>query len=192
MKRHPFYSNLFVPKVETWRDVVSYEGIYKVSTWGRVRSLGRWKFNGVGEYYLKGRIMKQTSDNSGRLLVNLTDGNGKCRVRSVHHLVLLAFVGPRPKGMECCHRDGNPLNNRLENLRWDTHSENEKDKIKHGTSHFSGESHYGAKLTETKVREIRNLYGSGDYSLSQLAKLFGVHIMTIHPIVKRRTWKSVV
>jgi hypothetical protein len=51
----------------------------------------------------------------------------------VHQLVLEAFVGPRPRGMESCHNNGNQTDNRLVNLRWDTKSENNLDRVRHGT-----------------------------------------------------------
>jgi len=54
-------------------------------------------------------------------------------MKRVHRLVLEAFIGPAPKGTICCHNDGDPTNNRLENLRWDTHSSNTRDAIRHGT-----------------------------------------------------------
>lgn len=49
-----------------------------------------------------------------------------------HRLVALAWIGPQPDGMEVCHNDGNPANNEVSNLRWDTHSENMKDVRRHG------------------------------------------------------------
>ena len=59
------------------------------------------------------------------------DLNGKVCTRTVHVLVLLAFIGPCPEGMEGCHYpDTNKANNRLSNLRWDTHAENMKDKYR--------------------------------------------------------------
>jgi hypothetical protein len=51
----------------------------------------------------------------------------------VHRLVLKAFVGPCPEGMEGCHWDGDACNNKLDNLRWATHAENVEDSIRHGT-----------------------------------------------------------
>lgn len=55
--------------------------------------------------------------------------NGKKRAnRWVHHLVLEAFVGPRPEGKEACHLDGDPTNNAAENLHWDTHFNNMLDR----------------------------------------------------------------
>lgn len=59
--------------------------------------------------------------------------NKKLHVRTVHRVVLETFVGLRPDGMECCHGNGVRSDNRLENLRWDTHEANEADKVRHGT-----------------------------------------------------------
>jgi hypothetical protein len=50
----------------------------------------------------------------------------------IHTLVLEAFAGPRPEGMEGCHNDGNPTNNHIDNLRWDTRSANNQDTLRHG------------------------------------------------------------
>ena len=81
--------------------------------------------------------------------------NGKHVLRLVHHLVLEAFVGKRPKGTEARHvNDRDPTNNRLDNLAWGTHRENEADKIRHGTSQH-GERNAMCKLTDAQVNEIR-------------------------------------
>lgn len=61
--------------------------------------------------------------------------------RLVHQLVLEAFIGPRPAGMMACHNDGNPANNRVENLRWDTQSSNIFDAIGQGTHTMSSVTH---------------------------------------------------
>lgn len=53
--------------------------------------------------------------------------NGQTHVRKVGRLVLLAFRGPCPEGCEMCHNDGNPVNDHLDNLRWDTHAGNMQD-----------------------------------------------------------------
>ena len=60
--------------------------------------------------------------------------DGKRHFRLVHRLVLQAFVGHCPKGMECRHLDGDQINNRLENLQWGTRTENMADMIRHGKS----------------------------------------------------------
>ena len=56
------------------------------------------------------------------------------KINFIHTLVLEAFVSLRPIGMVACHNNGNPIDNRVENLRWDTQANNNKDKILHGTS----------------------------------------------------------
>ena len=92
---------------------------------------------------------------------------------SVHRLVLDAFVGPRPEGMECRHLNGNPKDNSLGNLKWGTPKENSEDAIAHGTwAH--GERSGSAKLTEAKVMSARALYATGLYSMRKLARMFGI------------------
>ena len=106
--------------IERWRPVAGGEG-YEVSDFGRVKSL-RWT---------PPRILKPGPSNYGHLSVVL----GPRNTRMVHQLVLIAFVGPRPPKMEVRHLDGNPANNRLENLCWGTRSDNIRDAIRHGTWH---------------------------------------------------------
>ena len=78
----------------------------------------------------KPRKMKTSRDGKGYVKVSLDTG-GKVITRSVHDLVLSAFVCPRPEGLEACHYpDSNPSNNRIENLRWDTHAENVRDRFR--------------------------------------------------------------
>lgn len=108
----------------------------------------------------------------------------------VSHLVLTAFVGPRPEGKECCHWDGNPLNNSLENLRWDTHKSNMRDNIRIGTLPV-GESSPLAILNTNQVLEIRARYAIGDVTLMGLADEYHVSFTTIQAIVSRRSWKHI-
>jgi hypothetical protein len=105
----------------------------------------------------------------------------------VHRLVLEAFIGLRPEGLECCHADGVRTNNRLENLRWDTHASNIADMRRHGTDP-SGERHGMAKLTEQDVREIRRRYETGAVSQASLALEFGVTQTCVGNAVRRVTW----
>jgi hypothetical protein len=76
------------------------------------------------------RLLSVHRSKTGYCLVNL-DRGGHNHVRQVHRLVLELFVGPRPEGMEACHYpDPDKANNRVENLRWDTHGENAKDRYR--------------------------------------------------------------
>lgn len=106
---------------ERWLPVVGYEGRYEVSDLGRVRER-----TGFGLVFMK----PLTPLPSGHLRFSVS-GMGKPRgQRYVHRAVLEAFVGPCPPGMECCHWDDDPANNRLENLRWDTPSGNARDRVR--------------------------------------------------------------
>jgi len=157
--------------MEEWRNVVGFEGIYEVSNCGQVRSI------------LTGKIKKPTiNKNDPRPYLGLWKNNKSIIVRP-HKLVMEAFVGKRPKGMECCHNDGNPQNNDLSNLRWDTSKNNHADKVKHGTTN-RGERCGTAKLTQKQVDEIRQ-----DNRLQKLiAADYGVLQNTISRIKTGKRW----
>lgn len=123
---------------EEWRPVVGFEGYYEVSDHGRVRSLDRnRKAPTGGDWVQPGRILCQTdgmkSRGDARLSVNLCR-HGRCKTRFVHQLVLEAFVGPRPPGMQTLHWDDVKTNNHLSNLRWGTPQENQYDRIRNGNN----------------------------------------------------------
>ena len=110
--------------------------------------------------------------------------------RNVHSLVLEAFVGPRPTGMQGCHfPDPDTSNNRLDNLRWDSAEANMHDCRKCGSLPV-GSSVPTARLDEAKVRKIRTMIARGATQL-QAAKLFGVHVTTVSLITRRKTWLHV-
>lgn len=123
--------------MERWLPVPNYEGIYEVSSLGRIRSLDRIDSLGRALY---GRVLKQRADRDGYLQIHA--GGSPRRVLRVHRLVLLAFVGPPPAdATEALHGDGNPSNNRLTNLRWGTSSENKIDSVLHGTHNNTAKTH---------------------------------------------------
>lgn len=119
-------------QVEEWRSVFEFEGYYEVSDAGRIRSLPRQVLRGTAPTMTKPRILKPTPDKGGYLTVSLYGEMGR-RSRRVHRIVLEAFVGQRPNGMEARHIDGNPRNNFLNNLEWCTKPTNTKDQVRHGT-----------------------------------------------------------
>lgn len=117
------------PAIERWLPVVGYEGYYEVSDQGRVRSLPRLtrKGNLTG-----GRILSPSGGKSDYRRVDLWV-NGVARTRLVHGLMMEAFAGPRPEGMEIRHLDGTRSNNRWpDNLAYGTRSENQQDTVRHG------------------------------------------------------------
>ena len=122
---------------ENWRPIPGYEGVYEVSDLGRVRSLDRIDARGRR---ICGRALRPGITRSGHLQVNLCL-DGKRRWTYVHRLVLMTFVGPAPEGMEGCHGNGRPADNRLANLRWASQSENNRDRVRHGTHHEARKTH---------------------------------------------------
>jgi hypothetical protein len=107
--------------------------------------------------------------------------------RRIHRLILEAFVGPCPDGMECCHCNGVPTDNRLENLRWDTHKANGQDAAAHGTM-AHGSKHPFAKLVEDDVIAIRRLRLRG-MPVRELTKWFPVSKSSIRNILHGKKWR---
>jgi len=109
----------------------------------------------------------------------------------VHRLVLEAFVGPCPDGMQGLHWDDDVSNNCISNLRWGTPRENKVDASRNGRLTFPrGEQHGCAKLKPEQVKEIRNRVSDGE-SLASMGRLFGVTTSGIYRIVHRKTWAHV-
>lgn len=130
--------------------------------------------------------MKTPSDGHGYAMVCLYK-QGQRHMRRVCRLVLETFRSPCPKGKECCHKDGNPTNNWLTNLRWGTRKSNMADRLKHGTAN-RGERHGRSKLTEDAVREIRHLLQNG-WTQIKVASKFKVHRVLISMIKLGKVWQ---
>lgn len=117
-----------------WKPVVGYEDLYAVSSTGLVKRTAE------GPATFAGRILKPALTRGGYLTVRLYR-NGVGTGRTIHRLVAFAFIGPEPEGCEVCHNDGNPANNDVANLRWDTRSSNTLDTVKHGTNYLASKTH---------------------------------------------------
>jgi len=153
---------------EEWRAVLNAEG-YFVSSKGRV--IGR-----------SGRVLRPI----GRYL-HVKTGSIPRRNIYIHQAVAAAFIGPKPEGQYVLHKDGNRLNNALENIAYGTPSQNSEDSRQHGTM-SRGEAHPHSTLTEAQVLEIR---AAGKINRDVLANRYGVHRVTIEKIIGRRAWKHV-
>lgn len=126
---------------ETWLPIPGYEAHYEISDRGRVRSLDRYitDKNGFRRFH-RGVIRKPKRHRGGYLELPLSLVG--CRVMyTVHRLVMMAFIGPRPSGLEICHNNGDKTDNRLSNLRYDTRSANCQDSLKHGNNWHSNKTH---------------------------------------------------
>lgn len=140
---------------ETWKAIPGYEGLYEVSDAGSVRSLPRIILRRGRPTQLAGKVLRPSLTKGYRMAYLSRDGevNGF----SVHALVALAFIGPRPDGMQVAHWDNDRENNRLSNLRYATQSENEKDKARHGTCPQLNKTHCprGHEYTPENTRMLR-------------------------------------
>lgn len=170
--------------VEKWKPIKGYEGVYEISNYGNVRS-----------YYTSHKTVEKTAklktlslDKDGYLRVTLYDvKNGKSPVnKGAHRLVLETFISECPEGMEGSHLDGNRTNNRLENLLWETHFDNEHRKELHGTYHVRGTK----VLDELQVSEIIELYAAGGISHRKLAEKYNVCEDTIRKVINGNLWKN--
>ncbi len=160
---------------EVWLPVVGHESKYAVSNLGRVKSF---------IYKKEGHILRPGIASNGYPTVALSQ-----KTRTVHSLVLEAFVGPRPEGHEACHGNGDRKDARLVNLRYAPFAENQADKRKHGT-HIHGDRVKTSKLKEPDIINARALASMGVTHL-QIANWLGVSRPTVTNIVLRETWKHV-
>jgi hypothetical protein len=171
---HPRYIVLEKRPSERWRPIQGFH--YDISSHGRVFSA------------LSGSALTPTPDHFGHLYVKLCSKHGRKRM-AVHRLVLTAFVGPCPEGMEACHGPGGPADNRLANLRWDTRSANHVDM--HDDAAARDECvHPKARLTPAQVREIVARLASGS-TTAALGREYGVSQAAIVDIRVGRTWRRV-
>lgn len=151
--------------------------------------------NGVVESKKRGGTWKPlkpiVNRNSGALHVKLSNGFGKSTRQHIHRLVLEAFVGQRPPGKICRHKNGVPSDNRVENLSWGTPRQNIMDKFEHGTMRkLNPRNTKSCKLTEDQVIKIREQYREGA-SLKELAAIYGVSPLTVRNVVIGWSWNHV-
>lgn len=178
---------------ETWKAAPGWEGWYEVSDAGRVRSLDRSieVRNAHGEITprrFQGKVLAAGPSGSGYRLVTFTRPGARQQF-NVHALVMLAFRGPPPNGLEVCHNDGVKVNCALSNLRYDTRKANAADTTAHGHRVTpEGEASGAAKLNVEAVQFIRTNAASGARAL---ARSLGVSHTTVCAVIKGKSWKSV-
>lgn len=157
---------------EEWRDVDGFPP-YKISNLGRVMGLRKilkpWMLGGYPSFKFRGP-------------------DGKKVQKYAHSLLLEAFVGPRPEGFVCRHKNGVRTHCVLSNLTWGTYAENEADRKLHGTDN-GGEANGQAKLTWEQVREIRRTYRPRKRNFRRdIAQKYGVDVKTIQQIISGKHW----
>ena len=165
---------------EIWKDIEGYEGLYQISSKGRVKSFvfGRQK------------ILKTNARNDYRNVA--LHKNGKSKTFGVHVLVARAFI-PNPENLPIPnHEDGNKFNNCVENLKWVNQSDNARHACKNNLQKIlRGAENGGAKLNNEDIYFIRKNHErcGGKFSTTELMKKFNVSRNTINRVVRNATYK---
>ena len=164
--------------MEIWKPVPSFPG-YEASNFGKIR-------NEKSKRNLKSSLKK-----TGYLAISLQkEGYGNSgKSESAHRIVTSAFLGECPKGFQVNHKDGNKVNNTIENLEYLSASENAFHAVRLGLR-ASGSKHWKSKLDEFDILIIRDLHIAG-FTHVKIAKIFNVTPTSICRIIRGRSWKHV-
>lgn len=182
---------------ETWRWCKGFENFYMVSSYGRVKSVDCEIMRKDGKpLSIKGKILKANPNKRGYKRVTLRKNKKPCW-RSVHRLVAEVFLDP-PDGeigsyanqYVINHKDGNKLNNHVDNLEYITNLENIKHARINGFLTVIGTKNGRSKVNDKKVKQIRKEYSNGSNQVT-LAKKYGIDQTNISRIVRGDTWSHV-
>lgn len=161
-----------------WR-VVPFNDRYEISEYGHLRVIKGKR---------KGLVVTPKITAFGYVIYRLSR-NGKDTWHFAHRIVALAFIGPRPDGMEIAHFNGVKTDNHFSNIRWATKKENAADRKRHGTDPIrTGTNNPACRLSPDQVLEIREIYSRGGISFKKLGAKYGICAQHAHEIVRKKTW----
>ena len=167
----------YYPPKEEWRPIAEFGGRYEVSNYGYVRSLTK-------------KIPQRVSPflHAGYKAVALYTEAGQRRVRKVHRLVLEAFVGSRPPGCVARHLSGDPMDNRLENLCWDSTAENNRDILRHSGFNPNANLSIEEETALNLLEEWEAWEGTREAFLDHAEERYGVGRGVASDVVEGKTW----
>ena len=173
---------------ERWVDIQGYEGKYRISNQGRVKSLEREISHDGITYTQPERILSPWCGTTSFYdRIRLYRGGVGTKF-SVHRLVAQHFLPDWNPALEINHIDGNRYNNAADNLEMCTHRRNMEHAIASGLKNDYGEKSRNAKLTNAQAEEIRAKYYAGGISQETLAGQYGVCRQTVSAIIRYKKY----
>lgn len=172
---------------EIWKDIKGFEGVYQVSNFGRVKSLARpliYKDGRRGQ--LKEVILIGTVASHGYRVISL----GKKNKKLLHRVVAETFIPNEYNRTTINHKDGNKLNNHLDNLEWNTYGENCVHARKIGLNKQHGENTNLSKFSDQLVGALRKVHAETGFTYTKLAELFGMHRVNVADIIQGKSRKK--
>jgi hypothetical protein len=165
-------------KLEIWKDIENFEGYYQISNYGNIRSVERVVKHPVSKNNkIKSKQKSVFRKKNSYIQVNLYK-NSKVTGIVLHRLVAKAFI-PNPENKpQVNHKNGNKLDNKVENLEWVTSKENIHHSIKTGLRKKRTGTYYS--LTSKQLEEIHDLFGK--IQQKQIALKYNVSEATISKI----------
>jgi len=167
-----------------WKTIPNFPN-YEISEYGNVRRHISVAVVKVGHRKKPGQLLKPSANKYPTY--SLVNESGEIVRKRLSHLLLSAFVGPQPKGMQALHWDDDQTNNYWKNLRWGTPKDNGNDKIRNGTA-ASGSINGAAKLSDWVVLSARQDYKNG-MTLHQLVEKYRVTMTPMWAAVTGKSWK---
>lgn len=171
-----------------WKDIPGWEGYYQASRDGYIRSIDRFDSKGVKRF---GQILSSNYEDRYGYKQTILSKNNKKKVTTIHRLVALAFL-PKIEYQKYTvnHKDGNKLNNHINNLEWATVKENNRHAHEIGLVNHKAENNPSAKLTNENVIKIRERWKPRITTMKRLSKEYDVSVFTIRNIVQNKSWRS--
>lgn len=173
---------MYTSEIEVWVNLPGFEDYYEISTKGQIKRKSKQRKRG----FYKEKILPLRKSSYGYYEVVFHIDNKRYKFL-LHRLLAMTFI-PNPENKpEVNHKNGIRTDFNLENLEWCTRQENQKHKNEILKSHNKGERHPLAKLKESDIYDIHELYKKG-WSMAELSRKYNVLDTTIFKIVKGITW----
>lgn len=173
--------------MEIWKSIINWDG-YEVSNYGQVRSYRQTSSRGFAK---EPRLLTVGISVWGYPEVRFSNNKISKKFR-VHRLVAETFIENKDFKKEVNHKDGNKLNNHIDNLEWVSRSENMVHLFQVSKCPtMCGEKNGQSKLTSIEVIEIREKWNTGNFLQKELGNIYGVKRSTINAIVNNYNWSKV-